>query len=173
MRIYLVGFMGSGKTTMAKKLAGLSGLNYIDLDKYIEERYFKTIPTIFSEEGEQGFREKERRSLMEVSSFENVVISTGGGAPCFFDNMEIMNSTGFTVYLAPDPEVLARRILKSKTERPLVSGKSKEELITYINDTLKIRSPFYEKARLIAREEEELKPEFILQEIEKLTAIDN
>lgn len=167
MRIYLVGFMGSGKSTMGRKLVKLSDLNFIDLDKYIEERYFKTIPAIFNEEGEKGFREKEHRSLMEVSHFENVIISTGGGAPCFFNNMELMNNTGFTVYLAPGIETLAKRILKSKTERPLISGKSKEELIAYINDTLKIRSPFYEKARLIVTGSEELRPEFIWEEIKK------
>jgi shikimate kinase len=168
MRIYLVGFMGSGKSTTGRKLAKLTGLNFIDLDKYLEERYFKTIPLIFSEEGEKGFREKERRSLQEVSQFEDVVIGTGGGTPCFFDNMEMMNRSGFTVYLAPDTETLANRIFKSKNERPLVSGKSREELIGYINDTLKIRSPFYEKARLIARDEDDLRPETILGEIEKL-----
>jgi shikimate kinase len=168
MRIYLVGFMGSGKSTTGRKLAKLTGLNFIDLDKYLEERYFKTIPLIFSEEGEKGFREKERRSLQEVSQFEDVVIGTGGGTPCFFDNMEMMNRSGFTVYLAPDTETLANRIFKSKNERPLVSGKSREELIGYINDTLKIRSPFYEKARLIARGEDDLRPETILGEIEKL-----
>lgn len=167
MRIWILGFMGSGKSTMGRKLSKLLGLNFIDLDKYVEERFFKTIPAIFSEEGEKGFREKERRSLLEVSHFENVVISTGGGAPCFFDNMEVMNNTGFTVYLAPDTETLARRILKSKTERPLVSGKSREELLAFINDTLRIRSPFYEKARLTAHEENELQPEFIIGEIEK------
>ena len=170
MRIYLVGFMGSGKSTLGRKMSKLSNLNFIDLDKYIEERFFKTIPTLFSEEGETGFREKERWSLTEVSHFENVVISTGGGTPCFFDNMELMNRTGFTVYLAPPIDILAGRILKSNTERPLVLGKSKEELLEYIRETLEVRSPFYEKARLIAREEHELQPEFITKEIEKLKA---
>jgi shikimate kinase len=168
MRIYIVGFMGCGKSTIGRNLAKHLDLNFIDLDNYIEERYFKTIPLIFSEEGEKGFREKERRSLEEVSQFENVVIGTGGGTPCFFDNMEMMNRSGFTIYLTPDTETLAGRILKSKTERPLISGKSREELIDYINETLKIRSPFYEQAKIIIRGENNLKPEFILGEIEKL-----
>jgi shikimate kinase len=168
MRIYLVGFMGCGKSTTGRKLAKLTGLNFIDLDKYIEERAFKSIPLIFSEEGEKGFREKERRSLEEVSQFENVVIGTGGGTPCFFDNMEMMNRSGFTVYLAPDTETLADRILRSKTERPLVSGKTKEELIIYINETLKIRSPFYDQARLVIRGDVNYRPEIIIGEIEKL-----
>ena len=84
--------------------------------------------------------------------------------------MELMNRTGFTVYLAPPIDILAGRILKSNTERPLVLGKSKEELLEYIRETLEVRSPFYEKARLIAREEHELQPEFITKEIEKLKA---
>ncbi len=172
MRIYLVGFMGSGKSTMGRKMSKHSGLNFIDLDKYIEERSFKTIPTLFSEEGEAGFREKERRSLEEVSHFENVIISTGGGTPCFFDNMELMNRTGFTVYLAPPVEILAKRILKSNTERPLVLGKSNEELMEYIRETLLVRAPFYEKAKLIIREEEQFHSEFILGEIKRLKAKD-
>jgi shikimate kinase len=168
MRIYLVGFMGCGKSTTGRKLAKLTGLDFIDLDKYIEERSFKTIPLIFSEEGEKGFREKERRSLGEVSQFENVVIGTGGGTPCFFDNMEMMNRSGYTVYLAPEIETLADRILRSKTERPLVSGKTKEELIGYISDTLKVRAPFYEQAQLVIRGDVNYRPEIIIGEIEKL-----
>jgi shikimate kinase len=168
MRIYLVGFMGSGKSTLGRKLAKLLSLNFIDLDKYIEERYFKTISLIFSEEGEKGFREKERHSLQEVSQFENVVIGTGGGTPCFFNNMEVMNLSGFTVYLAPDTETLATRIIKSKNERPLVSGKSKEELITYIDHTLEKRSPYYEQSAIIIRGINNLKPELVIQEINKL-----
>jgi len=168
MRIYLVGFMGSGKSTLGRKLAKHLGLNFIDLDKYIEERFFKTIPAIFGEEGEKGFREKERFSLAEVSHFENVVISTGGGAPCFFDNMELMNKTGLTVYLAPGTETIAMRILKSKTERPLVSGKSKEELTAYILDSLEKRAPYYEQAAIVIRKENNIGAELVIEEINKL-----
>lgn len=168
MRIYLVGYMGCGKSTIGRKLAKLLSLNFIDLDKYIEERYFKTIPLIFEEEGEKNFREKEQRSLHEVSQFEDVVVSTGGGAPCFFDNMEVMNSTGITVYISPDTEILAGRILKSKNERPLVSGKSKEELIVFINEALIKRSPFYEQAKIIIRGENNLDPELVIGEINKI-----
>ena len=168
MRIYLVGYMGCGKSTIGRKLAKLLSMNFIDLDKYIEERYFKTIPLIFEEEGERNFREKEQRSLHEVSQFEDVVVSTGGGAPCFFDNMEVMNNTGITVYISPDTEILASRILKSKNERPLVSGKSKEELIVFINEALVKRIPFYEQAKIIIRGENNLDPELVIGEINKL-----
>jgi len=168
MRIYLVGYMGCGKSTIGRKLAELLEISFVDLDKYIEERYFKSIPTIFFEEGEEGFREKERISLLEVSQFENVVVGTGGGAPCFFDNMEVMNNNGITVYIAPDTEVLAARLLKSKTERPLIIGKSREELISFINDALLKRAPFYEKSKIIIRGENNLNPQLVIDKINQL-----
>jgi shikimate kinase len=167
MRIYLIGYMGSGKSTIGRKLSVIMGLTFIDLDKYIEERYFKAIPVIFAEEGEVAFREKERISLTEVSQFENVVIGTGGGAPCFFDNMEMINRSGITIYIAPDNEILANRLQKSKTERPLIAGKSKDELSAFIAEALQKRSPFYEKAKIIIRGKNELNPEEVVVEINK------
>ena len=168
MKIYLIGYMGCGKSTIGRKLADLMGISFVDLDKYIEERYFKSVPAIFAEEGESRFREKERLSLLEVSEFEDVVIGTGGGAPCFFDNMEIMNSKGVTVYIAPDTEVLATRLIKSKTERPLIVGKSFEELILFINEALKKRAPFYEKAQITIRGENNLDPQLVIDKIAQL-----
>ena len=165
MRIYLIGYMGSGKSTLGRKIADITGVNFIDLDKYIEERYFKSIPLIFEEEGETSFRQKEQHSLHEVSQFENVVISTGGGTPCFFDNMELMNKTGITIYISPDIETLAGRIVKSKTERPLVSGKSHEDLLSFIKEALKIRSPFYEQAQIILSNENSLHPQKVIEAI--------
>ena len=138
------------------------------LDKYIEERYFKTVPAIFAEEGEERFREKERIALMEVSQFEDIIIGTGGGAPCFFDNMEIMNKSGITIYIAPDTEVLATRLIKSKTVRPLIIGKSRDELISFINNALLKRAPFYEKARIIIRGENNLNPQLVIDKIAQL-----
>ena len=168
MRIYLLGYMGCGKSTIGRKLADLLGISFVDLDKYIEERYFKSVPVIFAEEGEKGFREKERSSLLEVAQFENIVIGTGGGAPCFFDNMEVMNNNGITVYIAPDTDVLATRLLKSKTERPLIVGKSREELISFINDALLKRAPFYEKSKIIIRGENDLDPQLVIDKIREL-----
>lgn len=146
MRIYLIGYMGSGKSTLGNKLAREMGLTFIDLDKYIEERNCKTVPQLFTELGEPGFREKERKALEEISEFTDVIIATGGGAPCFYDNMELMNRTGITVFLDIHPSVLAERLLKSKTERPLIQGKSRTELIRFIDESLKKRMPFYSKA---------------------------
>jgi len=168
MRIYLIGYMGCGKSTIGRKIADLLGISFVDLDKYIEERYFKTVPAIFASEGENSFREKERNSLMEVAQFEDVVVGTGGGAPCFFDNMEFMNSNGITVYIAPDTEVLVTRLLKSKTVRPLIAGKSREELILFINSALQIRAPFYEKSKIIIRGENNLDPGMVIEKIRLL-----
>ena len=168
MRIYLVGYMGCGKSTIGRKVADLLEISFVDLDKYIEERYFKSVPAIFAEEGENGFREKERTSLLEVSQFENVVVGTGGGTPCFFDNMELMNSNGVTVYIAPDADVLATRLIKSRTERPLIAGKSWDELISFINDALVKRAPFYEKSKIIIRGENNLDPQLVIDKIGEL-----
>lgn len=147
MRIYLIGYMGSGKSTLGRRLSKHLGLQFVDMDHFIEQRFHKTIPQIFEQEGEEEFRKKERKVLEELSGFTDIVIATGGGAPCFFDNMELMNETGITVYLDIDPEILAERLLKSKTERPLVKGKSKEELVKYIDTTLKKREVFYNRAK--------------------------
>ena len=98
-RIFLIGYMGAGKTTMGKELSKQSGLSFIDLDHFMEGRYRKTVRQLFEEKGEETFRQIEKKALHEVADFENVVISTGGGTPCFFDNMAYMNSIGTTVYL--------------------------------------------------------------------------
>lgn len=147
MRIYLIGYMGCGKSTLGRRLSKYLNLQFIDMDHYIEERNYKTIPQIFAEEGESEFRKKERKALEELSEFTDVVIATGGGAPCFFDNIDLMNKTGKTIYLNIDPKILADRLLKSKNERPLIKGKSREELVVFIDDTLKKRNVFYDLAK--------------------------
>ena len=146
MRIYLIGYMGCGKSTLGRRLSAHLGLQFVDMDHYIEERNCKTVPQIFSEEGEAEFRKKERKALEELSEFTDIVIATGGGAPCFFDNIDLMNKSGKTIYMNIDPKILADRLLKSKTERPLIKGKSREELIAFIDDTLKKRNEFYLQA---------------------------
>ena len=109
-RIFLIGYMGAGKTTLGKAFAREMSLNFIDLDWFIEERFHKTVQQLFLERGEDGFRELERKMLHEVAEFEDVVVSTGGGTPCFFDNMEYMNDCGDTVFLDVEPAVLFRRL---------------------------------------------------------------
>ena len=167
MRIFLTGYMGCGKSTIGRKIAALMGINFIDLDKYIEERNFKSVPTIFAQEGEMAFRIKERQALEEVAQFEEIVVGTGGGAPCFFDNMKRMNDAGITIYLAPDIDTLAFRLLKSKTERPLIAGKSPEELKIFIQQALEKRAPFYEQSKIIIRGKNDINPEEVFRLIKE------
>ncbi len=146
-RIILIGFMGAGKTTVGKALARELGLQFYDLDWYIEERYHRTVPQIFAERGEEGFRKLEQLMLHEAAEFEDIVLSCGGGTPCFFDNMEYMNRQADTVYLKAEPEVLCRHLKMGKTERPLLKGKSAEEIQEYIRASLLTREPFYSRAK--------------------------
>ncbi len=148
-RIILVGYMGSGKTTVGRQLALALGISFYDLDWYIEMRYHRSVAQIFRESGEAGFRELERNMLHEVAEFENVVLSCGGGTPCFFDNMQYMNSLGDTVYLKASPEVLAAHLRMARVERPLIKGKTNEELLAYIRESLREREPYYSQAKHI------------------------
>lgn len=148
-RIILIGYMGSGKTTVGKALAKDLGLQFYDLDWYIESRRRKTVPELFAERGEEGFREIERNMLHEVAEFEDIVLSCGGGTPCFFDNMDYLNSQGDVIWLKADAEVLYRHLLMGKTERPLLKGKSPEELIAFIKEQLEKREPYYSRARYV------------------------
>ena len=147
IRIFLIGYMGAGKTTLGKAFARAMGLTFVDLDWYIEERYHKTVSQIFAERGEDGFRELEKRMLHEASDFENVVISVGGGTPCFFDNMDYMNQVGETVFLDVDSQVLFRRLKVAKQQRPLLANKTDEELMAFIQEALEKRLPHYTKAK--------------------------
>lgn len=148
-RIILIGYMGAGKTTLGKALAREMNLQFCDLDWYIEERYHRTVQQIFNEKGEDGFREIEKRMLHEVADFENIIISCGGGTPCFFDNMKFMNAKAQTIYLKATPEILCEHLKMSKTERPLLKDKTPEELIDFISGSLAKREPFYNQANYI------------------------
>jgi len=139
--------MGSGKTTVGKALSKETGMMFYDLDWYIENRMHSSVSKLFSERGEESFRRTEYNMLHEVAEFEDVIISCGGGTPCFFDNMDYLNQQGDVVYLKATPEVLYSHLLMAKVERPLLKGKSPDELIAYIREHLKERTPYYEKAR--------------------------
>ena len=147
IRIFLVGYMGAGKTTLGKAFARALGLTFVDLDWYIEERFHKTVGQIFAERGEEGFRDLEKRMLHEAGDFEDVVISVGGGTPCFFDNMDYMNQAGETVFLDVDNNVLFRRLKVAKQQRPLLANKTDEELMAFIQEALEKRLPHYMKAK--------------------------
>jgi shikimate kinase len=140
--------MGSGKTSMGKKLAESLELSFVDMDHFIEEKYHKTVSQIFSELGQDEFRKIEQQCLHEVGEFENCVIATGGGAPCFFDNMQYMNEKGITIYINLSVEQLAVRLEASRAgKRPLLAGRTGEELRKFIDDGLATRIPFYKQAK--------------------------
>lgn len=149
-RIFLIGYMGCGKTTVGKQLAEKLGYRFIDMDQHLEERQFKSVSQIFAEQGEDEFRKLEQKCLHEVAEFEDTIISTGGGAPCFFNNIEHMNSHGLTVYLKMTAEELAVRLesLKQNT-RPLIAGKNGIELRDFIANGISKREAFYKKASLV------------------------
>lgn len=146
-RIILIGYMGAGKTTIGKTLAQMMNLDFYDLDWYIEDRFHKKIPQIFADSGEEGFRKIEQRMLHEVAEFENVVVACGGGTPCFFDNMDYMNEQAETVFLNASTQALKEHLMMGKSIRPLIQGKTPEELEDYIGTSLKDRLPFYTKAK--------------------------
>ena len=172
-RIFLIGYMGAGKTTLGKAFARAMGLAFVDLDWYIEERFHKTVRQIFSERGEEAFRELEKRMLHETGEFEDVVISVGGGTPCFFDNMEYMNGVGETVFLDVDTKVLFRRLKVAKQQRPLLADKTDEELMTFIVEALQKRLPFYAKAKYVFNGEKLEDRRQIQQSVERLKELLN
>ena len=147
--IVLIGYMGAGKTTLGRALSQSLQVDFIDLDWWIENRFHKKIPDIFAEKGEAAFREVERKMLHEVAEFENIVLSCGGGTPCFGDNMEYMNSVAETVYLRATPEVLQTHLGMGKSIRPLIQGKTPDELHDFIIQSLKEREPYYLQAKHI------------------------
>ena len=148
-RIFLIGYMGSGKTTIGKLLAAKLNYSFVDMDHFIEEKQFKSVSQIFAEMGEGEFRLLEKKCLHEVAEFENVIISTGGGAPCFFDNMDFMKKHGLTVYLKLTPTQLKNRLESSKANsRPLLANKKGEELLQFIVDGLSKREPYYLQAEV-------------------------
>ena len=159
IRIFLIGYMGAGKTTLGRALAKELDIQFIDLDSYIEKRLCKSVSQIFAENGEEGFRDIERRMLHEVGDFENVVISTGGGTPCFFDNIEYMNRQGATVFLDVPVERLFIRLKIARKKRPLIMEKNDDELRDFITEQLVKRMPYYSKAgqKFIADQLEDVK----------------
>lgn len=148
-RIILVGYMGSGKTTVGKVLSRELNLPFYDLDWYIENRMHKSIHQIFEEKGEEGFRKIECNLLHEVAEFENVIISCGGGTPCFFDNIAYINQQGESVYLKCRADVLSTHLRMGKTIRPLLLNKTNEEVELFINEQLAQRESFYSQAKHI------------------------
>ena len=145
-RIFLVGFMGVGKTTLGMALAKKAGFSFLDLDAYIEDRMQQSIRQLYTALQEEKFRLLEKQMLHEVAEMEDVVISTGGGTPCFFDNMLWMNKRGKTVFLQATLEVLFARLKVGRETRPLLANLTDMELKRFIDSRLKERLPFYQLA---------------------------
>jgi len=147
--VWLIGFMGSGKSTHGARLARSLGYTFIDMDQHITSRVGLDIPGIFARYGEQAFRDMEKKAVEELSTVDGVVVATGGGAPCHNDLIGLMKQSGLTVYLQLPPEALAQRLAISKGKRPLIEGKSGEELDLYVRETLNRRSPYYLQAHVV------------------------
>ncbi len=144
--IFIIGYMGSGKSTLGRNVAKMAEVEFIDLDNYIEQRFHSTVRQIFAEKGEEGFRKIERSMLHEVAEFENVLVACGGGTPCHFDNMDYMNSMGTTVLLETTLGKLHTRLLRGRHKRPLIADKGDDELLEFIKAGLAARMPYYSKA---------------------------
>jgi shikimate kinase len=147
--VYLTGFMGSGKSTAGKKLAASLGWAFVDLDKKIEQSTGKTIKEIFAESGEAHFRELEAEMLKTMQTYNNTVISAGGGTPCHGNNMDFMLESGVTVYLKLTPGQLKSRLAGSLQERPLLKGLNDAELLEFIREKLSLREKWYSRAEII------------------------
>lgn len=148
MKIFLIGFMGCGKSTLGRKLATKLGYDFIDLDQQIEKQVGMSIGAYFAANGEAAFRAFERKTLQEFNYPSNCVVATGGGAPCYFDNMEWINNNGTSVYIEMSATALARRLENGKDKRPLLKDMNSEELIHFIEHKLEERNPFYLQASL-------------------------
>jgi shikimate kinase len=141
--------MGSGKSTLGQSLADAFGISWLDLDDEFELRYKVSIPAFFEKYGEQAFRELEHKILVDISLMPDLVVSTGGGSPCYHENMILMNQTGITVYLKAMPELLISRIELSARKRPLFQQMQGENFQQKINLHLQSREPYYSQAKII------------------------
>ena len=149
MRLFIIGYKSSGKTTIGKKLANRLGMDFVDLDGWIERVNGRTVPEIFSQEGEEEFRNIEWKALKEVVKKDNIVVSTGGGAPCHCDNMNLMEKYGDVLYLRVDEDTLVSRLKSATKDRPIVKGKNDEELRKYVSDLKKRCEHHYARAKYI------------------------
>lgn len=150
MLLFLIGFMGCGKSYTAKHLAPLLQIPYLDMDKEIEKAEHQSIAEIFHKKGEPYFRELEHVFIQELDKDAQFIISTGGGAPCFYNNMDLMNEKGLTIYLNRNKQDVIDRLLRGQYKRPLIADFSREELEKFYDSKLQDRKVFYEQAKLFA-----------------------
>lgn len=143
--------MGSGKSTLGKKLAGLLNYDFVDLDTLIEERSGKSVPQIFKQDGEETFRKLESDCLSSLLAKKSTVVSLGGGTPCFNDNLEKIKKAGLLIYIELPAKTLAQRLRSSKQERPLLDKLNDNELLSTIERLMEQREKFYKQAHMIVR----------------------
>lgn len=149
VRYFIIGFKNSGKTTFGRKLSRMLNLDFIDLDEFIEEKEGRSIPEIYTSFGDEKFRTLEWKSLKELVKRDNIVVSTGGGVPCHCDNMTLMEKYGEVIYLNVTDETLVNRLKRAVHDRPIVKGKSEEELRSYIADLRSRCEHHYKRAKYI------------------------
>lgn len=147
-KIFLIGFMGSGKSYWGKKWAQQYGLDFYDLDQLIETEHNKTIATIFENDGEDIFRQMETVELKKLAAKDKCIIACGGGTACYAENMQWMNDNGITVYLQASPQYIYDQVLEETEKRPLIKKVSRAELLFFIEQKLKEREPFYNQAKI-------------------------
>lgn len=146
--------MGSGKSYWMKRLGKVLGIEHYDLDDLVADREQRSVSRIFSESGESCFREIESTVLKELPRDEHLIIATGGGTPCFHDNMRWMNEAGLTIWLDEPVEVLVQRLRNEKEHRPLIASIDEDQLLSFLERTAEERKPFYSQAQIILRGEE-------------------
>ncbi len=155
--IYLLGPMGSGKSRLGKELAPKIGFPFLDLDRFIEQTHNTSIQNIFDTQGEDAFRAIERACLIEIAALPPAVIALGGGTPCFFDNMEVVKATGYSIYLRTPVALLAQRLSNAKTERPLLAGKDETAIREFLTQQLSYRERYYGQADTVVENNGKLK----------------
>lgn len=150
MKIYLIGYMASGKTNLGREMAEVAGFSFIDLDELFEEKYKVSILEFFEKYGEDLFRKFEQEILLETAAIDNAIISTGGGTPCFFDNMDFIQVNGRSVYLKMPVSLLAARLSTIRRKRPLLKDVRSPDMEDHVARQLKERESFYLRADVIA-----------------------
>ena len=149
MKVFLLGFMGTGKTYWGRIWATQQNLRFFDLDNEIEKHTGLTIPQIFEQHGEDYFREQERERLHSFDKEDHFILSTGGGTPCFYNNMQWMNENGLTIYLETPLAVLKERLLKEKIHRPLIKQLDGQVIERFIETSIQKRKEYYQQAHII------------------------